>query len=121
MIDSPTGVGRIKAGTPEGWTVAHKTGTSGKGQINDIGVLYPPMGEPIRIAVYYDGSLDALPEWTARLSWPRRTRRAIKALGREPAHDRRARQVMMKDGMARPTGGDIRGWLMRGEVGMASA
>ncbi|ADL02114.1 Flagellar biosynthesis protein FlhA [Brevundimonas subvibrioides] len=27
--------------------------------------------------------------------------------------------VMMKDGMARPTGGDIRGWLLRGEVGMA--
>ncbi len=27
--------------------------------------------------------------------------------------------VLMKDGMARPTGGDIRGWLMRGEVGMA--
>ncbi|MGV3580126.1 flagellar biosynthesis protein FlhA [Brevundimonas sp.] len=26
---------------------------------------------------------------------------------------------MMKDGMARPTGNDIRGWLMRGEVGMA--
>ena len=27
--------------------------------------------------------------------------------------------VMMKDGMARPTGQDVRGWLMRGEVGMA--
>jgi len=27
--------------------------------------------------------------------------------------------VMMKDGMARPTGSDIRGWLLRGEVGMA--
>jgi flagellar biosynthesis protein FlhA len=27
--------------------------------------------------------------------------------------------IMMKDGMARPTGGDIRGWLLRGEVGMA--
>jgi len=26
---------------------------------------------------------------------------------------------MMKDGMARPTGGDVRGWLMRGEVLMA--
>ncbi|MBU1347078.1 MAG: flagellar biosynthesis protein FlhA [Alphaproteobacteria bacterium] len=26
---------------------------------------------------------------------------------------------LMKDGLARPTGGDIRGWLMRGEVGMA--
>jgi flagellar biosynthesis protein FlhA len=27
--------------------------------------------------------------------------------------------VMMKDGMARPTGSDVRGWLLRGEVGMA--
>jgi flagellar biosynthesis protein FlhA len=27
--------------------------------------------------------------------------------------------VMMKDGMARPSGADIRGWLMRGDVGMA--
>ncbi|WP_292152335.1 FHIPEP family type III secretion protein, partial [Brevundimonas sp.] len=25
----------------------------------------------------------------------------------------------MKDGMARPTGGDVRNWLLRGEVGMA--
>ena len=30
-----------------------------------------------------------------------------------------ASPVMMKDGMARPTGMDVRGWLMRGEVGMA--
>ncbi len=27
--------------------------------------------------------------------------------------------VMMKDGMARPTGTDVKGWLLRGEVGMA--
>lgn len=27
--------------------------------------------------------------------------------------------VLMKDGMARPSGSDVRGWLMRGEVGMA--
>jgi flagellar biosynthesis protein FlhA len=26
---------------------------------------------------------------------------------------------LMKDGMARPTGSDVRGWLLRGEVGMA--
>jgi flagellar biosynthesis protein FlhA len=26
---------------------------------------------------------------------------------------------LMKDGLARPTGSDVRGWLMRGEVGMA--
>ena len=27
--------------------------------------------------------------------------------------------ILMKDGMARPSGADVRGWLMRGEVGMA--
>ena len=27
--------------------------------------------------------------------------------------------ILMKDGMARPTGRDALGWLMRGEVGMA--
>ena len=29
-------------------------------------------------------------------------------------------QPLMKDGLARPTGADVRGWLMRGEVGMAA-
>ncbi|MGQ2990535.1 FHIPEP family type III secretion protein, partial [Brevundimonas sp.] len=30
-----------------------------------------------------------------------------------------AQPNLMKDGMARPTGADVRGWLLRGEVGMA--
>ena len=30
-----------------------------------------------------------------------------------------ASPILMKDGMARPTGGDVRNWLLRGEVGMA--
>lgn len=51
---SPTGPGRIKAGAPAGWSVAHKTGTGGTGQTNDIGVLYPPTGQPVGIAVYYE-------------------------------------------------------------------
>ncbi len=53
MVDSPTGTNRLKAGVPGGWTVAHKTGTGGYGPTNDIGVLYPPTGEPVVIAVYY--------------------------------------------------------------------
>lgn len=52
MTDTPTGQGRIKAGVPDGWTVAHKTGTGGYGPTNDIGVLYPPSGEPVIMAVY---------------------------------------------------------------------
>ncbi|MES2833768.1 MAG: class A beta-lactamase [Pseudomonadota bacterium] len=55
MFSSPTGMGRIKAGVPAGWRVAHKTGTGGYGPTNDIGILYPPTGEPITIAIYYHG------------------------------------------------------------------
>lgn len=79
MIDSPTGPGRIKAGAPSGWTVAHKTGTGGSGQINDIGVLYPPTGEPIRIAIYYDGPSTLAPK-TGEVVVAEATRRAIAAL-----------------------------------------
>lgn len=55
MFTSPTGMGRIKAGVPAGWRVAHKTGTGGYGPTNDIGLLYPPTGSPIMLAVYYHG------------------------------------------------------------------
>lgn len=53
MTDTPTGQGRVKAGLPADWTVAHKTGTGGYGPTNDIGVLYPPTGEPVIVAAYY--------------------------------------------------------------------
>lgn len=53
MIDTPTGAGRLKAGVPTGWTVAHKTGTGGYGPTNDIGILYPPTGQPVIVAAYY--------------------------------------------------------------------
>ncbi len=55
MFTSPTGRGRIKAGAPADWRVAHKTGTGGFGPTNDIGLLYPPTGSPIMLAVYYHG------------------------------------------------------------------
>lgn len=81
MIDSPTGANRIKGGVPAGWTVAHKTGTGGTGQTNDIGVIQPSSGDPIHIAIYYDAP--------ASLSSARRdaviaeaTRLALNRLGR---------------------------------------
>lgn len=55
MFSSPTGMGRIKAGVPAGWRVAHKTGTGGYGPTNDIGLLYPPTGAPVTLAIYYHG------------------------------------------------------------------
>ena len=82
LIQSPTGQGRIKAGVPQGWTVAHKTGTGGSGQTNDIGVIHPPTGEPIRIAVYYDAPAD-MAEVTRDAVIAQATRLALGALGRD--------------------------------------
>ena len=56
MVDSPTGARRLKAGVPAGWRVAHKTGTGGYGPTNDIGLLYPPTGQPVIVAAYYHGT-----------------------------------------------------------------
>jgi beta-lactamase class A len=61
LIDTPTGQGRLKAGVPTGWTVAHKTGTGGYGPTNDIGVLYPPDGQPIVVAAYYHATSQTTP------------------------------------------------------------
>jgi beta-lactamase class A len=58
MTDTPTGMGRIKAGVPAGWTLAHKTGTGGYGPTNDIGVLYPLSGAPVIVATYYHAASD---------------------------------------------------------------
>jgi beta-lactamase class A len=81
LVDTPTGMGRIKAGVPAGWTVAHKTGTGGYGPVNDIGVLYPPSGDPIVMAAYFHGtreSTDAQREAVIADA----TRMALAALGR---------------------------------------
>jgi beta-lactamase class A len=59
MRDTPTGARRIKAGVPEGWGVAHKTGTGGYGPAIDIGLIYPPEAKPIVIAAYFHGSSDS--------------------------------------------------------------
>jgi len=62
MRDTPTGKDRIKAGLPDGWTVAHKTGTGGYGPTNDIGVITTATGHPVVIAIYFHGSPESTPE-----------------------------------------------------------
>ncbi|WP_439471607.1 class A beta-lactamase [Brevundimonas sp.] len=82
MIDTPTGPNRIKAGVPAGWTVAHKTGTGGYGPTNDIGVLTPPSGEPVVIAVYYHADRASSSEQNEAVV-AEATRLALKALGHD--------------------------------------
>ena len=81
MVDSPTGTNRLKAGVPGGWTVAHKTGTGGYGPTNDIGVLYPPTGEPVVIAVYYHATRASTEAQNVAVIADA-TRMALAALGR---------------------------------------
>ncbi len=82
MITTPTGAGRIKAGVPAGWRVAHKTGTGGYGPTNDIGVLYPPNdGPPVIIAAYYHATPTS-PAAANEAVIAEATRMALTALGR---------------------------------------
>jgi beta-lactamase class A len=53
LVETPTGAGRIKAAVPKGFRVGHKTGTGAAGPANDIGIIWPPSGAPILIAVYF--------------------------------------------------------------------
>ncbi|WP_433271894.1 class A beta-lactamase [Actinosynnema sp. CS-041913] len=46
-----TGGERIRAGVPQGWTVADKTGTGDYGTLNDIAVVWPPDSAPLIIAI----------------------------------------------------------------------
>ncbi|WP_457219656.1 class A beta-lactamase [Nocardia gipuzkoensis] len=45
------GAQRIRAGVPQGWTVADKTGTGDYGTLNDIAIVWPPASAPVVIAI----------------------------------------------------------------------
>ena len=56
MLANTTGKERIQAGFPADCRVADKTGTGAYGTTNDVGIVFPPQGEPVIVAVYYTGS-----------------------------------------------------------------
>lgn len=58
MAASTTGLRRIRAGLPQGWRAADKTGTGGEpnNATNDVAVIWPPNAEPIVLAVYLSHS-----------------------------------------------------------------
>jgi beta-lactamase class A len=52
MKNNTTGDTRIRAGVPQGWVVADKTGSGNYGVRNDIGIIWPPNCAPIVLAIY---------------------------------------------------------------------
>lgn len=56
MAQSKTGARRLRGGLPEGWTIAHKTGTGQEHQArvtgwNDVGIITAPDGRSYAVAV----------------------------------------------------------------------
>lgn len=45
------GAKRVRAGVPQGWRVANKTGTGNYGTLNDVGVVWPPDSAPLVVAI----------------------------------------------------------------------
>ena len=59
MSNEQNGRSRARAGLPASWRVANKPGTSSNGAVNDIGVAWPPQGQPIILAAYTNARTDA--------------------------------------------------------------
>lgn len=53
LKNNKTGDLRIRAGVPQSWVVGDKTGTCKFGTTNDIGIIWPPNGLPIVLAIYF--------------------------------------------------------------------
>jgi len=52
LLGNTTSTERFLAGVPSGWKVGDKTGAGSYGTTNDVGVLWPPAGAPLVLAVY---------------------------------------------------------------------
>lgn len=52
----------LRAGMPQGWAVADKSGAGGYGTRNDIGLIRRPKGAPLAVSVYYTGSTAPMAE-----------------------------------------------------------
>lgn len=57
-----TGIDRLRAGLPPGWSAGDKTGSGAQGESNDIAIVFPPGRPPLLVTAYY-----AAPAADARL------------------------------------------------------
>ena len=65
MVNNKTGAQRLRAGLPPEWRVGDKTGTSDRGNNNDVAILWSPARPPILIASYLAESSLSFPESNA--------------------------------------------------------
>lgn len=53
LVATTTGDKRIRGGLPKEWRAGDKTGTSGKGETNDIAIIWPPSRAPLLVTAYH--------------------------------------------------------------------
>ncbi len=51
LLANTTSAARFRAGLPEDWALADKTGTGDYGTTNDVGIAWTPEGTPVVLAV----------------------------------------------------------------------
>lgn len=69
MQASPTGLKRLRAGVPAGWRVVAKTGTGGRGAVNDVGLVFLPDGrQPWVVVALQSDSTASTDELSATLA-----------------------------------------------------
>jgi beta-lactamase class A len=61
LVANKVGDNRLRAGVPQGWLVADKTGTGDQGTANDIGVLFAPSRAPLVVCCYLTEAKAAQP------------------------------------------------------------
>ncbi len=63
MIETETGLKRLRAGLPAGWKAGDKTGTGYApgmpNRTNDLAIAWPPSKKPIIITSYYEGPVQS--------------------------------------------------------------
>jgi beta-lactamase class A len=60
LVNSPTGLKRLRAGLPATWRVGDKTGTGANGAVNNLAIAWPPERKPILIALYLSESTQSI-------------------------------------------------------------
>ncbi len=68
MLGCKTGDKRLRAGLPRSWSVADKTGTSGRGDCGDIAVTWRAPAEAVLICAYMSGATVAVDAQEAALA-----------------------------------------------------
>ncbi len=68
MRASQTGRQRLRAGVPAAWPMGNKTGTSGRGEVIDLALIWPPGRAPVMVASFIADSPAPLPVCEAALA-----------------------------------------------------